>query len=136
MRQAINLRKAAILLVIPVAIMLFLNNFPYGAYFEPGSLAFRLYAGYFTDLLQPFGLYFALCLPEPWVAWLRPWWVKALIVFLLPAGMEVLQGLGLNALGRGFDPLDFAVYAAGGLLAALVERQGLARLKFWETHPR
>jgi hypothetical protein len=56
---------------------------------------------------------------------------QRLIVFVLPSAMELLQGLGLNVLGRGFDPFDFLAYAAGGLLATLVERQVLARLKFW-----
>jgi hypothetical protein len=45
--------------------------------------------------------------------------------------MELLQGLRLNMLGRSFDPFDFLAYAAGGFLAALVERQALARLGFW-----
>ncbi len=123
--------KLFILLFIPLAIALFLENFPYGVYFAPGALAYRLYAGYFTDFIQPFGLYFVLCLPEPWLAWMRPWRVKTLLVFLVPSAMELLQGLGLDVLGRDFDPLDFLAYAAGALLAALFERQVLARLKFW-----
>jgi hypothetical protein len=80
-------------------------------------------------------LYFVLCLFERRLIWVRPWWVKALIVFLLPSAMEGLQGLGLNVLGRGFDPFDFLAYAAGGLLAALVERRALARLGYWSPTP-
>ena len=123
--------KLLILILIPLSIVLFLRSFPYGAYFEPGSLVYILYASYFTDLVQPFGLYFVLCLLEHWLTWLRPWWIKALIVILVPSAMELLQGLGLNVLGRSFDPFDLLAYAAGGLLAALVERRALARLAFW-----
>jgi hypothetical protein len=131
MKFPIRIPKLIILLFIPLSIALFLENFPYGKYFEPGSVAYFLYASYFTDFVQPFGLYFVLCLFEPWLKWMRSWWVKALIVFLVPSVMELLQGMGLNILGRGFDPFDFLAYAAGGLLAALVERQALAHLGFW-----
>jgi hypothetical protein len=123
--------KLLILIFIPLSIALFLNWFPYGAYFEPGSLIYILYASYFNDLVQPFGLYFVLCLFERKSIWVRTWWIKALIVFLVPSAMELLQGLGLNVLGRGFDPFDFLAYAAGGLLAALVEQLALARFGFW-----
>ncbi len=132
MRRPTPAPKLVILLSIPLTIALFLENFAYGAYFEPGSLAYTFFAGYFTDLAQPFGLYFVLCLLEPWLPRLQGWRVKAWTVFLLPAAMELLQGLGLNVLGTGFDPLDFLAYAAGGLLAALTERQALARLRFWD----
>ncbi len=123
--------KLLILVCIPLTITVFLDRFPYGAYFEPGSLIYILYNGYFTDVVQPLGLYFMLCLFEPWLAWLRPWWTKVLIVFLLPSMMEILQGLGLNVFGRGFDLFDFLAYALGGLLAAIVEQRLLARLRFW-----
>jgi hypothetical protein len=123
--------KLLTLIVIPLSIALFLDMFHYGMYFAPGSLVYTLYSGYFTDLVQPFGLYFVLCLFEGRLTWVRPWWIKALIVFLIPSTMELLQGLGLDVLGRGFDPFDFIAYAAGGLLAALVERRALARLGFW-----
>lgn len=132
MKLPLSLPKLILLLLIPLSIALFLENFPYGAYFEPGSPAHTFYAGYFTDLAQPFGLYFLLCLIEPWLPRLRSWRVKALTVFLVPAAMELLQGLGLDVLGTGFDPFDFLAYASGGLLAALAERQALARLGFWD----
>lgn len=128
--------KLLILIFIPLSITLFLDKFPYGAYFEPGSLTYSLYASYFSDLVQPFGLYFVLCLFERRLALVRPWWIKALIVFLVPSAMELLQGLGLNVLGRGFDPFDFLAYAAGSLLAALVEHRLLAQLGFWSPPNR
>ncbi|MBI5935512.1 MAG: hypothetical protein HY867_17560 [Chloroflexi bacterium] len=132
MKIFVNLSKLFILIAIPLGIALFLENFHYGAYFEPGGLACRLYASYFTDLIQPFGLYFILCMFEGLIPSLKSWWGKALIVFLIPAGMEILQGFGLDILGRGFDGFDFLAYAAGGLLAALIERKALANMKIWE----
>ena len=125
--------KFLILVFIPLSIVLFLDRFHYGMVFAPGSLVYTLYSAYFTDIVQPFGLYFVLCLLEGRLTWVRPWWVKALIVFLIPTLMELLQGFGLNVLGRSFDPFDFLAYAAGGLLAALLERGALARLGFWSS---
>jgi hypothetical protein len=125
--------KLIILIFIPLSIAFFLDKFPYGAYFEPGSQLFTLYASYFTDIVQPFGLYFIFCLFEHRLTRLCPWWIKVLIVFLVPSAMELLQGLGLNVLSRGFDPFDFLAYAAGGLLAALVERGVFARFGFWSS---
>ena|SRR3972149_11370753 len=127
--------KLLILILFPLSIAAFLDRFHYGAYFAHGSLVYFLYNGYFTDLVQPFGLYFVLCLSEPWLAWMRPWWTKVLIVFLLPSAMEILQGLGWNVFGRGFDRFDFLAYALGGLFAAFVERKALARLAFWSLTP-
>lgn len=127
--------KFIILICIPLSIVMFLDKFHHGAYFDHESLVYTLYNGYFTDIVQPFGLYFVLCLSEPWLTWMRPWRIKALIVFLLPSIMEILQGLGLNVFGRGFDPFDFLAYAVGGLLAALLERLALARLGFWSPPP-
>ena len=86
-RFSMKFPKPLILIFIPLSIALFLYQFPYGAYFEPGGLDYTLYASYFTDLVQPFGLYFVLCLVEPCLTWIRLWWVKALIVFLLPSAM-------------------------------------------------
>ena len=131
MKIFVNLSKLLILIAILLNIALFLENFPYGAYFEPGGFAHRLYASYFTDLIQPFGLYFVFCIIEGIFPFLKPWWVKMLIVFLIPSGMEILQGFGLDVLGRGFDGFDFLAYATGGAMAVFTERQILARLKFW-----
>jgi hypothetical protein len=136
MRLPVRLPKLVIILFILLSIWLFLENFHYGAYFEVRSLTYAFFSGYFTDIVQPLGLYFILCLFEPWLVWMRPWWVKTLVVFLIPSAMEILQGFGLNVLGLSFDPFDLLAYAIGGLLAALVERQVLARLGFWQCQKK
>jgi hypothetical protein len=96
-----------------------------------GDSFHRLFHSYYADLALPFGFYFLLTLVEDrWQA-LRPWYAKALAVFLLTATSEVLQYFGIYALARVFDPLDFAMYASGVLLAALVDEQLISRY-----HPR
>jgi len=62
---------------------------------------------------------------------LKPWYVKAAIIFLLCTTSEVLQFYGIYAFGVTFDWLDILAYCAGVLLAALVERKLFARLSFW-----
>ena len=40
---------------------------------------------------------------------------------------EILQCLGVYALGKTFDPLDVATYATGALIPVLVERAVVAK---------
>jgi hypothetical protein len=87
-----------------------------------------LYYGYFSDLVIPFGMYFLLCLEDTWVRPLRDWRLKALLVFGVASFTEVLQGFGVPLLGNTFDPLDFAMFAGGVLLAVLADRVLLRRL--------
>ena len=106
-----------------------------------------LYYGYFSDIIIPFGMYFLLCMfeaqvraiilsdaPEevkhkvsPALAFLRDWRPKAILVFSVASFTEVLQGFGVPLLGRTFDPLDFAMFAGGVLLAVLADRILLER---------
>jgi hypothetical protein len=91
-----------------------------------------LYYSYFSDLILPFGFYFLLCASEMQIPILRPWWLKAGLVFGAATGAEILQFFGVYALGVTFDPMDIAMYASGALLAVLVERGVFARwLPFW-----
>jgi hypothetical protein len=87
-----------------------------------------LYYSYFSDLVIPFGMYFLLCLEDTWVRPLRDWRLKALLVFGVASFTEVLQGFGVPLLGNTFDPLDFAMFAGGVLLAVLADRVLLRRL--------
>jgi hypothetical protein len=65
---------------------------------------------------------------------LRQWQVKLGVVFLMPAMAETLQYFGLDALGSTFDPLDYAMYAAGAACAVIVDMQVFPRLfDFWGT---
>ena len=88
---------------------------------------FVLYYSYFSDVVSPFGMYFLLCLEDTWVRFLRDWRLKALLVFGVASFTEVLQAFGVPLLGRTFDPLDFAMFAGGVLLAALADRFLLER---------
>ena len=97
----------------------------------PGQLT-NIYASYFSDLVLPFGFYFLFCMAEEQFSPLRPWQVKLGVSFLLPAAAETLQYFGVDALGVTFDPLDYAMYAAGAACAALVDTQVFSRIfDFW-----
>ena len=94
---------------------------------------FTLSASYFSDLALPFGFYFLLSISEEKTTFLKKWWVKAGIVFLMASLAEVGQYFGLYILGRTFDPIDFIVYAFGVLLAVLVDRLFSMVFKFWKV---
>lgn len=93
---------------------------------------FTLSASYFSDLVLPFGFYFLLALSEEKSGFLREWWGKAGTVFLMGTLAEVGQYFGLYILGRTFDAIDIAVYAAGVLLAAIVDWLFSIVFKFWK----
>ena len=141
-RKVTNVKPLKIIFILTLAlgIWYFTENFPSGYYLDQNGLVYKLYISFFNDLTQPFALYFVLCLFEKWIPRLKPWQAKALLVFLLPASIEIgqfiYQKLELIRLfsmyGGGFDPLDFLAYAAGGLLAAFVERKIFAKsFKWW-----
>jgi hypothetical protein len=134
-RQHSTLTRVGISAVIAVGLWGFTTQFSYGAYLD--GLAYRLYASYANDLLQPFGLYFALCALDSFLPALRPWQRKAAITVLIPLSMEVLQIFwaigGDNAgnwlstadqwgLGFVFDPLDILAYIIAAFAAAGLER--------------
>lgn len=87
-----------------------------------------LVSGYFSDVTLPFAFYFLLCLNDDRVAVLRSTVTKALVVWFACAAAELLQRAGIPALGRTFDPWDFAMYATGVLTAAMLDRVVLSRL--------
>jgi hypothetical protein len=111
-----------------------------------GSL-FRLYYGYASDILVPIAMYFVLVLTmglysplasalngtapieeRRHVPFLDTWRAKAAVVFAAASFTEILQACGLPILGQTFDPLDFVMFAVGGLLAAGLD-QGILALK-------
>jgi len=133
--------KILILVAIPLGIWLWINNFPSGYYLDQGALFYRLYISFFNDLALPFALYFGFCLFEKWIPRLKPWQTKVLVAFLIPASLEIgqllFEKLDLSRLvlvyGGAFDLWDLVAYAAGGLLAALLERKIFSNhFKFWE----
>jgi hypothetical protein len=87
----------------------------------PGTLR-PLYSSYASDILLPLAMYFVLCLGRRNLGFLRDWRARAVAVLAAASAAEVLQGLGVPALGRTFDPLDFVMYAFGVLAAVLLDR--------------
>lgn len=87
----------------------------------------RYYSSYFSDIVIPFGAYFLLTLSAERIPLLRPWWGKAGVVLVLATTAEAAQSFGYYVLGITFDPLDILMYAAGVLLAALLDVQVFAR---------
>ena len=58
-----------------------IHAFRLGQVFD-GEL-YKLYYAYFSDIILPFGLYFLLALNDASIPVLRPWYVKAGIIFSL-----------------------------------------------------
>lgn len=87
----------------------------------------EFFHNYFADIALPFGFYFLLIPNEDAFLFLRPWHNKALAVFLLVSTSEILQYFGIYALATVFDPIDFAMYAGGALLAALVDTKLISK---------
>lgn len=87
-----------------------------------------LHASYFSDIAIPFAFYYLLCFVDDRVPVLRSTTAKAFAVFVAATSAELLQGIGIPALGHTFDPWDIAMYAAGVSLAALLDALVLSRL--------
>lgn len=91
-----------------------------------------LFHSYFADIAIPFGYYLLLVLVEDKYKPFQKWYTKASAVFILCALSETLQYFGVYALARVFDPLDYAMYALGVVLAAFVDRIIFKRIfDFW-----
>lgn len=125
-----NIQKKKYLVIGIELILALMHVIGVGRHFS--GLMFTLSASYFSDLALPFGFYFLLKLSAQKTEFLRKWWVKAGIVFLMATFAEVGQCFGLYILGRTFDPIDIIMYAAGVLLAALVDWLFSIVFKFWK----
>jgi hypothetical protein len=102
-----------------------------GSYVK-GDWLKTFYYSYVADILIPLGFYFLLTLAEEKRGVLEGWWVKALIVFGLCMVSETLQGFGIYALARVFDPVDYVMYGIGVGLAVVVDRRVFTQLfAFW-----
>lgn len=86
-----------------------------------------LFHNYFADIALPFGFYFLLVLSEDDFIFLRHWYMKALLVFLLVSTSEILQYFGVYALATVFDPFDILMYAIGVFLAAFIDSKMVSR---------
>lgn len=115
-------------LVVPIALLHFLTG---SAYRGPWP---ELVNGYLMDILVPFAFYFLLAPQEHPL--LRPWPVKAMLVFGAAASVEVAQFFRVPILGRTFDALDFLMYGLGVVLAAFVDTVVFPRVfGFWAPKP-
>lgn len=115
--ENVDRKKLKIVISIEICIALI---FFIGADWAPDNIH-RFFHSYFADIALPFGFYFLFIPNEDKFPFLRPWHRKALAVFLLVSISEVLQYFGVYALAIIFDPLDFAMYASGALLAAFID---------------
>jgi hypothetical protein len=114
-RSPFSLTKIILLLFIPLFVLFFLREFPYGVFLEPGSTAYLLYSGYLADVLQPFGMYFVLCLIETWLVWMNPGG-KNTDRCASPSPPRAPAGLSSTrhpALPRSFDLLAYASGPSG-----------------------
>lgn len=131
MRSAENLRKRRVVIITIMGLIAVFHLLDVEPFLSPGL--FSLYAGYFSDIVLPFGCYFLLCMTEKDLAILKHWWVKSMMVFLLPAAVEICQYFGIPVLGATYDPRDFIMYAAGAITAALIEKLFFFRIfSFWK----
>ncbi|MFH1963970.1 MAG: hypothetical protein ABIJ42_00345 [Acidobacteriota bacterium] len=122
-------RKALITtsIAIPVALLHFVTGPSYRGPFPD------FVNGYLIDILLPFALYFLLCPQDSRIVWLRHWYVKAVPVFLIGFIIETAQYSGIMVFGSTFDPLDYAAYALGILLAVLADTLFFPRIfSFWQ----
>jgi len=128
-----QLTKVTILLIISLGLYWFTNNFPFYAIFEPQSAGWVFWVSYANDLIQPFALYFFLCLGE---RWLKIWQVRALTALTIPILLEFGQLFYYRfSTGRyvgAFDPLDIVMYVISVGLAVLIEHKVFVKLfKNW-----
>lgn len=110
-----------------------IHAFRIGSYLD--GRAYQLYYSYASDLMLPFGIYFLLCLQEKKFPFLKPWPVKAGLIFSACTITEILQAFNIHILGTTFDPLDIMMFGIGVLAAAAVEQFLLTRLvKGWKEN--
>jgi hypothetical protein len=122
-------RRKTLLVVCVVVPIALLHFFTGSAYHGPYP---EFVNGYLLNILVPLSFYLLLCLPE--APQLRPWQVKAVLIFGAASAVEIAQFLGLPVLGRTFDPRDFAAYGLGVVLAVLLDVVLFPRVfPFWTT---
>lgn len=124
--------KIALLLITSLGLLWFSEQFSPANIFEPQSPGWVLWVSYAKDLIQPFALYFFICLGE---RWLRCWQVRMLFAFMIPTLLEFGQLLyhRVSTTPRyvgAFDPLDIVVYSIGVALAVILEQKIFAKLLF------
>lgn len=124
------LRTVAVcIMVIPIALLHFVTG---SSYRGPYPLFVN---GYLLDILLPFAFYLLLSLQEFPV--LNSWIVKAALVLGAAFLVEIAQSFGIPVLGQTYDPLDFVMYAAGVMLAVVLDTTLFPRIfAFWTPRAR
>src|SRR5690349_12845394 len=100
--------NVALLLVISIGLLWFSEEFSPATIFKPQTTAWVLWISYAKDLIQPFALYFFICLAA---RWLKTWQIRAILAFAIPTLLEFGQLLyyRVSTTPRyigAFDPLD------------------------------
>jgi hypothetical protein len=91
------------------------------------------YYSFASDLILPFGAYFMLSMVEIQIRFLRKWFVKALIVFVVMTFSEIMQIFGFYFFGVTFDILDILMFGIGVFIAVLIDTQIFERfMPFWK----
>ena len=132
-REAINRQHMKSIVTVCIALPVGLLHFVTGPSY-PGPFP-GFVNGYLIDIMLPFALYFLLCPQDVRVGWLRPWYVKALPVLMIGFTVETAQYFGVDIFGSTFDPLDYAAYTSGVLLAVVFDRFVFPSLfSFWRVN--
>ena len=114
-----QLTRALVAISILLIIAL-IHVFRLGNFFEGDARIY--YYSYASDIIIPFGVYFLLCINEIQIKILKPWYIKAGIVFCFATFSEILQRFDISFLGETFDVFDILAYAMGTLFAAIFEK--------------
>jgi hypothetical protein len=123
-------RNRIIVGICIIVVIALIHIFRVGSYLK-GDL-YLMYYSYVSDLIIPFGIYFLLCINELYIKILRKWYIKATIILGFTTLVEILQLLGIYALGITFDPVDILMYALGVGIAVIFDRLLFKRfIPFW-----
>ena len=123
-------RNRLIVGICIIFVIALIHIFRVGSYLK-GDL-YLMYYSYVSDLIIPFGIYFLLCINELYIKILRKWYIKATIILGFTTLAEILQLLGIYALGITFDPVDILMYALGVGIAVIFDRLLFKRfIPFW-----
>lgn len=126
--EGMKKKIVTVCIMVPIALLHFVTGPQYAG-------PFRLFVnGYLIDIALPFGLYFLLAIQTH--KFFKSWITKALIVFGIGVFVETAQYFGIHILGETFDPLDYAAYGSGVVLATLFDLYIFPRVfSFWNPAP-
>jgi len=103
-----------------VVLIAAIHAFRLGSYFNGNW--YIIYYSYVSDLIIPFGFYFLLCISDIQIKVFRKWYIKAILVFGACTITEILQAFNITFLGETFDIIDIMMFAAGVMLAVIVDK--------------